>query len=122
MLLAQANGEEATDSGHFIDQVVDVVTAPEAGDRLADWATTGVEWALLLGLLIVPALLLFGGAIGRRYGMAAGGLIGLVAVWWYRFRSEEIISSGTHAYRVDGETVYCRDALVDAEGQLLECT
>ena len=122
MLLAQANGEEATDSGHFIDQVVDVVTAPEAGDRLADWATTGVEWALLLALFIVPALLLFGGAIGRRYGMAAGGLIGLVAVWWYRFRSEEIISSGTHAYRVDGETVYCRDALVDAEGQLLECT
>ena len=121
-LLAQANGEEADDSGHFIDQFVDVVTAPEAADRLAEWMTTGVEWALLLALFLIPAMMLFGGAIGRRYGMAAGGLVGIVAVGWYRFRSEEIVSSGTHPYRIDGETQYCRDALIDAEDELVSCT
>ena len=121
-LFAQANGEEADDSGHFIDQFVDVVTAPEAADRLADWMTAGVEWALLIAIFLIPALLLFGGAIGRRYGMAAGGLVGIVAVWWYRFRPEEIVASGTHPYLVDGEIQYCRDALVDAEGELVSCT
>ena len=121
-LLAQANGEEAETSGHFIDQFVDTITSPEAGDRVADWMTTGVEWALLLAIFIIPALLLFGGAIGRRYGMAAGGLVGLAVMWWYRSRPEQIVNSGTHKYRVAGETVECRDALVDAEGELLECT
>ena len=123
-LLAQANGEEAAeeDTGHFIDRFVDTVTAPEAGDRLADWMTTGVEWALLIAIFLVPALLLFGGVIGRRYGLAAGGLVGIVVMWWYRFQPEQVIASGTHVYLIDGERTECRDALVDAEGDLLECT
>ena len=41
-LLAQANGEEADESGHFFDRFVDTVTAPEAGDRIVDWVTTGI--------------------------------------------------------------------------------
>lgn len=123
-LLAQANGEDAAeeDTGHFIDRFVDTVTAPEAGDRLADWMTTGVEWALLIAIFLVPALLLFGGVIGRRYGLAAGGLVGIVVMWWYRFQPEQVIASGTHVYLIDGERTECRDALVDAEGELLECS
>ncbi len=121
-LLAQANGEEADESGHFIDDFIDTVTSPEGGDRLADWITTGIEWAFLLAIFIVPALLLFGGVIGRRYGLGAGGLVGLVAVGWYRLRSEEIVHSGTHPYTIDGERVECRDAIIDADGNLIECT
>lgn len=121
-LLAQANGEEAERTGHFIDQFVDTITAPEAADRVADWMTTGVEWALLIAIFLVPALLLFGGVMGRRYGLAAGGLVGIVVMWWYRFRPEQIIDSGTHLYLIDGERTECRDALVDAEGELLECS
>ena len=122
MLFAQANGEGTDESGHFIDRFIDTVTSPEGGDRLADWVTTGIEWAFLVAIFVVPALLLFGGAIGRRYGLAAGGLVGLVAVGWYRLRSEEVIHSGTHPYTVGGERVECRDAIVDAEGNLIECT
>ena len=121
-LLAQADGEEAERTGHFIDRFVDTITAPEAGDRVADWMTTGVEWALLIAIFLVPAMLLFGGVMGRRYGLAAGGLVGIVVMWWYRFRPEQIIDSGTHLYLIDGERTECRDALVDAEGELLECT
>ncbi|WP_420609201.1 ABC transporter permease [Candidatus Poriferisodalis sp.] len=122
MLLAQAEGEESDYSGHFIDRFVDTVTAPEAGDRVVDWVTTGIEWSLLIAIFLVPTLILFGGVMGRRYGVAAGGLVGLVAMWWYRVRPEEIVDSGTHPYRVDGESVECRDALIDAEGELVECT
>ena len=117
-LFAQADDE----SGHFVDGFIDVVTSPEAGDRLADWLTTGIEWAILLAVFIIPALLLFGGAIGRRYGMAAGGLVGLVAVGWYRLRSEAIVSSGTHPYTVDGQRIKLRDAIVDSEGELVNQT
>lgn len=121
-LLAQADGEEADDSGHFIDRFVDTVTAPEAGDRVVDWLTTGIEWAFLLALFAVPALILFGGVTGRRYGLAGGGLVGIIAVWWYRFRPDALVSSGTHPYLINGERTECRDALVDAEGEFLECT
>ena len=121
-LLAQANGEEADESGHFFDRFVDTVTAPEAGDRIVDWVTTGIEWAFLLAIFIVPALLLFGGAIGRRYGLAAGGLVGLVVMWWYRVRPDEVVSSGTHRYITSDGPIDCRDAVVDAEGNLIECS
>jgi len=121
-LLAQADGEEADDSGHFIDRFVDTVTAPEAGDRVVDWFTTGIEWAFLLALFAVPALILFGGVRGRRYGLVGGGLVGIIVMWWYRFRPEALVSSGTHPYLIDGERTECRDALVDAEGDLLECS
>ena len=121
-LFAQADGPAADESGHFLDGFLDTVTSPEAGDRLADWLTTGIEWAFLLAIFIIPALLLFGGAIGRRYGLAAGGLVGLVAVGWYRLRSETLIASGTHPYTVDGERIECRDAIVDSEGGLIDCT
>ena len=123
-LLAQANGEDAAeeDTGHFIDRFVDTVTAPEAGDRVVDWVTTGIEWAFLAALFIVPLLILSGGVVGRRYGLAAGGLVGIVVMWWYRFRPEQIVDSGTHPYLIDGERTECRDALVDAEGEILECS
>lgn len=121
-LLAQANGEEADESGHFFDRFVDTVTAPEAGDRIVDWVTTGIEWAFLLAIFIVPALLLFGGAIGRRYGLATGGLVGLVVMWWYRVRPDEVVSSGTHRYITSDGPIDCRDAVVDAEGNLIECS
>ena len=121
-LLAQADGEEADDAGHFIDQWVDTITSPEGADRVADWMTTGVEWALLGAIFVVPLLILAGGIAGRRYGLAAGGLVGIVAMWWYQSRPEQIIESGTHVYLIDGERTECRDALVDADGDLLECT
>ena len=122
LLLAQANGEDAEESGHFFDRFVDTVTAPEAGDSIVDWVTTGIEWAFLLAIFIVPALLLFGGAIGRRYGLAAGGLVGLVVMWWYRVRPDEVVSSGTHRYVTSDGPINCRDAVVDAEGNLIECS
>ena len=121
-LLAQANGEEADDSGHFIDQFVDTITSPEAGDRVSDWLATGIEWAFLLAMVVIPALLLFGGAVRRRYGLAAGGLIGLIFVLWYRSRPEQVVASGLRSYRVDGEVIECRDAIVDADDELLECS
>ena len=121
-LLAQANGEDADESGHFFDRFIDTVTAPEAGDRIVDWMTTGIEWAILLAIFIVPALLLFGGAIGRRYGLAAGGLVGLVVMWWYRVRPDEVVSSGTHRYITSDGPINCRDAIVDTEGNLIECS
>ena len=122
LLLAQANGEDAEETGHFFDRFVDTVTAPEAGDSIVDWVTTGIEWAFLLAIFIVPALLLFGGTIGRRYGLAAGGLVGLVAMWWYRVRPDEVVSSGTHRYITSDGPINCRDAVVDAEGNLIECS
>ena len=121
-LLAQANGEEADESGHFFDEFVDTVTAPEAGDRIVDWMTTGVEWAFLLAIFIVPALLLFGGAIGRRYGLATGGLVGLVVMWWYRVRPDEVVASGDRRFVTSDGVIDCRDAIVDAEGELIECS
>ncbi|WP_419944843.1 ABC transporter permease [Candidatus Poriferisodalis sp.] len=122
-LLAQANGEEAEKTGHFIDRFIDAITAPEAGDRVADWLATGIEWTFLLAVaIVVPALLLLGGARGRRYGLAAGGLVGLLFVWWYRSRPEQIVASGVRKYRVDGEIIECRDAVVDAEDELVECS
>ena len=89
---------------------------------MADWLATGIEWAFLLAIFIVPVLLLVGGARSRRYGLAAGGLIGLLFVWWYRTRPEHVVASGTRKYRVDGEIIECRDAVVDAEGELVECS
>ncbi|WP_419915470.1 ABC transporter permease [Candidatus Poriferisodalis sp.] len=122
MLLAQANGEQADDSGHFFDEFVDTITAPEAGDRIVDWVTTGIEWALLLAIFIVPALLLFGGAIGRRYGLAAGGLVGIVVMWWYRVRPEETVASGNRLFSTPDGVIQCRDAIVDSEDELVECS
>jgi glycine betaine/proline transport system permease protein len=121
-LLAQANGDEAEETGHFLDRFLDTVTAPEAGDRVVDWLTTGIEWAFLLAIFIVPALLFFGGAIGRRYGLAAGGFVGLVVMWWYRVRPDEEVSSGTHRFVTSDGPIECRDAIVDAEGGLIECS
>ena len=122
MLLAQADGDPAEETGHFLDNFLDTVTAPEAGDRLVEWLTTGVEWAFLLAIFIVPALLLFGGAAGRRYGLAAGGIAGLVVMWWYRVRPAEIVASGTRRYVTSEGPIDCRDAIVDADGGLIECT
>ena len=122
LLLAQANGEEAEDTGHFLDSFLDTVTAPEAGDRVVDWLTTGIEWAFLLAIFIVPALLLFGGAIGRRYGLAAGGLVGLVVMWWYRVRPDEVVASGTRRFVTSDGPASCRDAIVDTDGKLVECS
>ncbi len=118
-VLAQANGEEY--QGHFLDRFIDTVTSPEAGDRLVDWGSTGIEWLVLIALFAVPALLIFGGVRGRRYGMAAGGLIGLLAVWWYRTLPAESVASGTTTFRSGGETTECKNAIVDSEGELLEC-
>lgn len=121
-LLAQADGAEADQSGHFIDRFIDTVTSPEAGDRIADWLATGIEWAFFAAIFAVPVLLLLGGAWRRRYGLAIGGLVGLVFAWWYRSRPEQVVASGTRRYRVDDQPVLCRDAIVDAEGELVECS
>ena len=119
-VLAQANSDEY--QGHFFDRFVDTVTSLEAGDRVIDWGTTGVEWLVVIALIAVPALMIFGGVRGRRYGLAAGGLIGGLAVWWYRTRPEEIVASGYRTFTRDGETFQCLDATVDSEGDLLECS
>ncbi len=120
-LLAQANGEEY--QGHFIDRFIDTVTAPEAGDVLVDWVQLGVEWLLAIALFAIPALMILGGARARRYGIAAGGLVGLIAVWWYRSRPKEIISTGETTFTDEnGETFECLNAIVDDEGELLECS
>ena len=121
-LLARATGEAEASSGHFIDRFIDDVTSPEAADRLADWFTTGFEWALALALFAVPAMLIFGGIKGRRYAMGGVGVVGLLAVWWYRSRPEEIVASGTRTFTQDGQTFECRNAVVDAGGELLECS
>ncbi|WP_419841319.1 ABC transporter permease [Candidatus Poriferisodalis sp.] len=120
-LLAQADSEQ-DDNGHFFDRFVDTVTAPEAGDRVVEWLTTGIEWALLVAIFAVPALLLFGGAVGRRYGLATGGLVGLVVMWWYRIRPDEVVASGTRRFPSGDGTVECRDAIVDADGGLVDCS
>ncbi len=119
-VLAQANGEEY--QGHFLDRFIDTVTSPEAGDRIVDWAATGIEWLVLAAIFVVPALLVFGGVRGRRYGLAAGGLIGLAAMLWYRFLPKESIASGTTTFREGSETFECKNAIVDSEGELVECS
>ena len=119
-VLAQANGDEY--EGHFLDSFIDTVTSPEAGDRVVDWIATGIEWVVLLALIVVPIMLILGGARGRRYGMAAGGLIGLIAIWWYRSRPYETVASGTTTFTDDGETFECLNAVVDADGELVECS
>ena len=60
-LLAQATGEPGDVDSHFIDDFVDTVTNLDAADGLADWVTSGVEWAVAIALFAVPALLIFGG-------------------------------------------------------------
>ena len=120
-ILAQANGDEY--KGHFIDRFIDTVTSPEAGDVIVDWLQVGIEWLLIISLFAVPALMIFGGVRGRRYGMGAGGLIALAAVWWYRTLPQESIASGRRTYTgEDGETFECVNAIVDDEGELLECS
>ncbi len=82
IVLAQESGE--LQERHFVDRFVDTVTSPEAGDRLADWIATGIEFIVLIALFGIPLLLLLGGARARRYGLATGGLVALMALWWYR--------------------------------------
>jgi len=69
-VFAQANGDEY--QGHFLDRFIDTVTSPEAGDRVVDWVSTGIEWLILLAFVVVPLLVIFGGIRGRRYGLLHG--------------------------------------------------
>ena len=120
-LLAQASGDEY--QGHFVDRFIDTVTAPEAGDVLVDWIQIGVEWLIVIALFAIPALMILGGARARRYGITAGGLIGLIAIGWYRSRPKEIISTGETTFTDENdETFECLNAIVDDEGELLECS
>ena len=119
-LLAQANGDEAR--GHFLDRFIDTVTSPEAADRVVDWVSTGVEWLIVIAFVAVPLLLIFGGIRGRRFGMIGGGLIAGLAIWWYRTLPKEIVASGDTKFTEGGETFECRNAIVDSEGELLECS
>lgn len=123
-LLAQANGEEAAgeNTGHFLDRFVDTVTAPEAGDRVVDWLTTGIEWAVVIALFAVPVLMVYGGIRTRRWGTASGGFLALLAVLWYRTRPRELIASGQRKFSQDGEPIDCVNAIVDEDGELLECS
>ena len=119
-LLAQANGNEY--QGHFIDRFIDTVTSPEAGDVLADWVQFGIEWLVAIALFAIPALLIFGGVKTRRFGMGAGGLVGLIAIWWFRSRPKEIVASGTTTFTdANDETFECLNAVVDERGELLSC-
>ena len=120
-LLAQATGEPGDVDSHFIDDFVDTVTNLDTADSLAEWFTIGVEWAVAIALFAVPALLIFGGIRRRRYALGAGGLLGLIAVWWYRSRPDVIVASGTRTYIKDGQTFRCRDAVIDAEDNFVEC-
>ena len=120
-VLAQSNGDEYR--GHFIDRFIDTVTSPEAGDVIVDWLQVGIEWLVVIALFVVPALLIFGGVRARRYGMGAGGLIALLAVLWYRTLPQERIASGTRTFTgEDGETFECKNAIVDSEEELIECS
>ena len=119
-VLAQAGGDEYR--GHFLDRFIDVVTSPEAGDRVVDWVSTGIEWLILLAFVVVPLLMILGGVRGRRYGMAAGGLIAGLAIWWYRTLPKEVVASGNTTFTESGGTFECKNAIVDSEGELLECS
>ena len=119
-VLAQANNDDYR--GHFLDRWIDTVTSPEAADRVVDWIQVGVEWLVLIALFGIPVLMILGGARGRRFGIGAGGLIGLLVVLWYRTRPKEIVISGTSRHTQDGETFECLNAIVDEEGELLECS
>ena len=119
-VLAQTNGDEHR--GHFIDRFIDLVTSPEAGDVVVDWLQVGIEWLVVIALFVVPALLIFGGVRARRYGMGAGGLIALLAVLWYRTLPTETVASGRRKFSQDGEPIECVNAIVDEEGELVECS
>ena len=120
-IFAQTNGEEY--QGHFVDQFVDAVTAPEAGDRLVDWLRVGIEWLVIIAMIVIPLALIVGGIRSRRYNLAGGGLIALLAMWWYRSRPTEIVSSGTTTFTDEnGDTFECLNATVDADGELIECS
>ena len=120
-VLAQADPDEY--QGHFIDRFIDTVTSPEAGDVIVDWIQLGIEWLVVIALFAIPALMVFGGIRARRYGIGAGGLIGLLAIGWYRSRPKEIVASGETTFTgEDGETFECLNAIVDEEGELLECS
>lgn len=118
-ILAQAGGDEY--QGHFLDRFVDTVTSPEAADRVVDWVSTGIEWLILIAFIVVPLLLIFGGVRGRRYGMAAGGVLAMAAIWWYRTLPKEIVASGYTKFTESGETFECKNAIVDSEGELVSC-
>ena len=119
-VLAQADAEQQ--QGHFIDRFIDTVTAPEAGDVLADWFQVGVEWLVGFALFAIPVLALVIGARRRRWGLAAGGLIGFLAVLWYRTLPTESVASGPRKFTQDGEPLECVNAIVDEDGELLECS
>ena len=119
-VFAQANGDEYR--GHFLDRFIDTVTSPEAGDVVVDWIKIGIEWLVLIAFIVVPLMLIFGGMRGRRYGMAAGGLIAGLAIWWYRTLPKERIASGFTTFTERGETFECKNAIVDSEGELLWCS
>ena len=42
-------------------------------------------------------------------------------MWWYRSRPDVIVASGTRTYIKDGQTFRCRDAVIDAEDNFVEC-
>ena len=120
-LLAQADGGE--NRGHFVDRFIDTVTAPEAGDVIVDGIQVGVEWLVAIALFAIPALMILGGVRARRFGIGAAGLVGLIAVGWYRSLPKRIVSSGTTTFTDEnGETFECLNAIVDDEGELLECS
>ena len=119
-VLAQADGAEQ--QGHFIDRFIDTVTSPEAGDVVIDWFQVAIEWLVLIAVFAIPVLMLIGGIRSRRWGVATGGLLGLLAVLWYRTRPNELIASGRRKFAQEGEPLECVNAIVDEEGELLECS
>ena len=118
-VLAQADA--ADQQGHFIDSFIDTVTSPEAGDVIIDWFQVGFEWLVLIALFAIPALMVAGGIRSRRWGIASGGLLSLLAVIWYRTRPNEMIASGRRKFAQEGEPLECVNAIVDDDGELLEC-
>ena len=90
---------------------------------IVDWIQLGIEWLVVIALFAIPALMIFGGVRARRYGLGAGGLLGLLAIGWYRSRPKQIVASGETTFTdEDGETFECLNAIVDEEGELLECS
>lgn len=119
-VLAQADATEQ--QGHFIDRFIDTVTSPEAGDVIIDWFQVGFEWLVVIALFAIPMLMVAGGIKSRRWGVTSGGILGLLAVLWYRTRPNELIASGRRKFSQEGEPLECVNAIVDEDGELLECS
>jgi len=97
--LAQDSGGASERDGHFVDDFIDLITNLDAGQSVFDFFADLLEWAVRIGVWVIPAAILLGGLSSRRWSSAAGGGALLAFVGYYTWytgdgKQEAVVESG----------------------------